>query len=45
MPAFLLAEHGILGNTAKTTPASITRLNGRRAFARPLSDRSPPKDI
>jgi small subunit ribosomal protein S20 len=31
--AYLLAEHGILGNTAKTTPASITRLNGRRALA------------
>jgi hypothetical protein len=29
----------------KNTIASITRLNGRRIQARPISDLSPPKDI
>jgi hypothetical protein len=32
-------------NTRTNTIASISRLNGRRAPARPLGDRSLPKDI
>src|SRR5664279_1422630 len=39
----LCSPSGIPGTPEKHT-VSITRLNGRRAQARPPSDRSPPKD-
>jgi hypothetical protein len=44
--ACLLADNGQLERTPETTtPASISRLNGRRAQTRPSNERSPPKDI
>ena len=43
MRAYWLREWHSQGHP-KNTPVSITRLNGRRAQARPFSDRSPPKD-
>jgi hypothetical protein len=42
---FAPRERHSLKERPNNMTASITRLNGRRAYARPLSDRSPPKDI
>jgi hypothetical protein len=44
MRAYLLPKNGILRDTRTTSSVDLA-VNGRRAQARPLSDRSPPKDI